>query len=835
MLTEETQAEIRRLHAVEKLSKRAIGKRLGVHRNTVTRALAGPLLAHHAPSPRPGRPNLQGRRSTERARGALPSTVLSDPAPLIGRERELEVLRTHLLSESMRLVTLTGAGGIGKTRLAVATGRCVESSFPDGVWFVDLAPLNDPTQIDEAIKEALKLDPVPDRSPAERVAGYLKDRSLLLILDNFEHLLPAAGRVSELLAASPGLKVLVTSREPLNLRLEHRLPLTGLALPDLRATDPKSVLQAPAAALFLEHARRLQPELALTAADARALAELLHRLDGIPLAIRIAAAHSNVLSPDAILSRLDSRTLLSAEDARDVPGRHHTLRDAIEWSYSLLSSGERAAFRHLGVFVGGWTLAAAEAVVPAGDPASPVWATLTLVVDKSLAQVDAVTTDERRYRMLEPIRDYALEQLRRYEELEAARDRHARYYVAVAEQVEAASFGPQDAMWFRRAAGDHDNFRAALRWAVEQRDGSLSLRLAGSLAIFWAWRGSVREGLRWLGAARALAGDTPPLIRAKALTAEASLAMFLEDDPRGRTLFRDALALAETIGDPTLTARVLGRFGALAAREGDAREARALLERSVAAYEEAEDRREAAIAVIGLGRCFLLLDDPEQAEAAFNQGVDLGRRQGSTMIMELALTELARFKLIRHDYVAAGALALEALQVARAGESRRGITVAAVIAAQVSGHRGDVERAARLLAAVDAWSDWGQVLSRYHDAAAEAALHVRAREQMGDAVYPAAMAEAQTMSVEQIAGMAQACLERQTARGQDGAASRPLLSDRERAVLRLIGEGLPNKQIATALSIAERTVKTHVASAMNKLGVDNRAHAAVVAIQRGLL
>jgi predicted ATPase len=313
--------------------------------------------------------------------------------------------------------------------------------------------LNDPTQIDEAIKEALKLDPVPDRSPAERVAGYLKDRSLLLILDNFEHLLPAAGRVSELLAASPGLKVLVTSREPLNLRLEHRLPLTGLALPDLRATDPKSVLQAPAAALFLEHARRLQPELALTAADARALAELLHRLDGIPLAIRIAAAHSNVLSPDAILSRLDSRTLLSAEDARDVPGRHHTLRDAIEWSYSLLSSGERAAFRHLGVFVGGWTLAAAEAVVPAGDPASPVWATLTLVVDKSLAQVDAVTTDERRDRMLEPIRDYAMEQLRQYEELEAARDRHARYYVAVAEQVEAANFGPQDAIWFSPGRG----------------------------------------------------------------------------------------------------------------------------------------------------------------------------------------------------------------------------------------------------------------------------------------------------------------------------------------------------------------------------------------------
>jgi predicted ATPase/DNA-binding CsgD family transcriptional regulator len=781
-------------------------------------------------------PHRRSRRSTHKTGGTLPSTVLSDPTPLIGRDRELEALRKQLLSDSIRLVTLTGAGGIGKTRLALATGRYVEASFPDGVSFVDLAPLHDPTQIDAAIAEALSLDPAPDRSPAERVTGYLRDRRLLLILDNFEHVLPAAGRVSELLAAAPGLKLLVTSREPLNLRLEHRLPLTGLALPDLRTTDPGLALQAPAAALFLEHARRLQPELTLTPADARALAQLVHRLDGIPLAIRIAAAHSNVLSPGAILSRLDSQTLLSAQHARDVPGRHHTLWDAIEWSYALLSATEQAAFRHLGIFVGGWTLEAAEAVVPAPEPASPVWATLALLADKSLVQVDAITSDERRYRMLEPIRDYAVERLRQSEELDGAQDRHARYYLTVAEQVEAASYGPQEASWFRRAAAEYDNFRAALRWAIERGDGDLGLRLAGSLWLFWAWRGSVREGQRWLEDARVLGAESPPLLRAKALAAEGGVAILLGDYAEGRTLLQDGLALAEVVGDQLLIGRISARLGLLAGRQGDAGEALPPLERSVTLFREGSDQREMPVALIGLGRCFVLLGELERAEATFTEGLDLARRQSSMSIVELALTDLAHLKLKQRDYSAAATLALEALQGARASEFRLRIKSAVVIAALVGGHRGDVERAARLLAAADAWSDWGQILPPYYDAAAVTELHERARQQMGEAAYRTAVAEAQTMSVEQIADLAQACLEPPTPRARDGAgASRPLLSDRERAVLRLIGEGLPNKQIATALSIGERTVKSHLASAMNKLGVDNRAHAAVVAIQRGLL
>jgi predicted ATPase/DNA-binding CsgD family transcriptional regulator len=774
--------------------------------------------------------------------GALPSTVLSDPAPLIGREHELEAIRAHLLGESVRLVTLTGPGGIGKTRLALAAARYVEPAFPDGVWFVDLAPLHDPAEIDAAMGQALRLEEAaPALSPGERVAAYLRDRHLLLILDNFEHLLPAAARVAALLAAAPALKVLVTSREPLKLRLEHRLPVPGLALPDLRTPDPAAMMEAPAAVLFLEHARRIRPDFVLTPVDARALAALLHRLDGLPLAIRIVAARSHVLSPTAMLSRVHGQALLSTEEARDVPGRHHTLRDAMDWSYGLLSGSEQAAFKQLGVFVGGWTLEGAEAVVQAPDPAAPTWAILGVLVDKSLVQADALAGDDRRYRMLQAVREHALARLAESGELDPARDRHARHYLALAEQAAAAGWGRGEEAWSRQLEAEHENLRAALRWAAERRDGELSLRLAGALGDFWVVRGYLREGRRWLEEGRALGAEAAPSFRAKALVSEGNLARLMGDYPQARALLEDALALAEPLGDPALTASVLARLGTIVALQGDAREARVLLERSLALRREAW--RDVVIALLGLGRAFVLLEDLERAEATVTEGLNLARSMGSPYMMAFALIHLALLKLRRRDYTAAAGLASETLRLARAREYRRGITHVVGIAALVSGHHGDLDRAVRLLAAVDSLSEWtGEVATpMYHDPAAYAALHARARQQMGEAAYRAAVAEARAMSVDEVADLAQACLDPRAPRGRETAAAagapppRLLLSDRERAVLRFVSEGLPNKQIATALAIGERTVKSHVASAMNKLGADNRAHAAVAAIRRGLL
>ena len=787
---------------------------------------------------------LAGQDGTQFTLGAVPSSVQYDPTPLIGREREFEAIRTALLNEPVRLLTLTGPAGIGKTRLALAAAHEVVPAFPDGVWFLDLTPLHDPADIDPAIGQMLKLGDARALSPTRQVAAYIKDRQLLLVLDNFEHLLPAgAVRVAALLGAAPRIKVLVTSREPLRLGLEHRLAVAGLALPDLGTVDAGSIIRAPAVALFLAHARRIQPELVVTPADARTLAALLHRLDGIPLAIRIAAVHSHVLSPAAMLGRLQGQTLLSTEESRDVPARHLTLRRAIDWSYGLLEPAEQAAFRQLAVFIGGWTLEAAEAVIQEDRAARAAWTTVALLVDKSLVQSDVLASNDRRYRLLEPIREYALELLRENGELNAARDRHARYYLSLAEQPEAGPWGPAEEAWGRRLDADYENVRAALQWAVERGDGDLGLRLAGAMADYWAGRSYLREGRRWLAEARSLGSEASPTIRARALVGEAILVTLLGEHQEAQVLLQDARGLAESLRDPALTGRILSRLGRLAVIRGDARAACELLERSVA-ESRAHDPVVTAFALVQLAWALELMGEAKRADAAFAEGLDITRRVGSARLIGRRLLDGAQLALKRRDYNGASQRASEALRVTRTARfSRRIITHAIMIAAIVSGQRGHVEQAVRLLGAVEAWSDWtGQILRLTHqDPAAYAAIHTRARQQLGDPAYDAALAEARAMSLDQAADLAEATFAAAApSRDSNGNIagsdrSHVLLSDRERAVLRLIGEGLSNKQIANALRISERTVKYHVGSAMNKLGVDNRAHAAVAAIQRGLL
>jgi non-specific serine/threonine protein kinase len=741
----------------------------------------------------------------------------------------------------MRLLTVTGPGGVGKTRLALAAARSTEAAFPQGVWFVDLVPLHDPTLLDAAIVHALHLGDASIRSPRERVTAYLSRRRVLLVLDNFEHVLPAATRVSELLATLPDLKVLVTSREPLNLRLEHRMVLGGLALPSLARPTPEAIAQAASVALFLERARLVRPEFTLSSADARAVAELVHRLDGLPLAIQIAAARINVLSPTAMLTRFQGQGLLSTEEARDLPARHHTLRDTIEWSYAMLDRREQSLFSQLAVFAGGWTLDAAEEIVQNPDPRSPLWPALGSLVVKSLVQTEGVDGAVWRYRMLETIREFALERLATSQDGDTVRRKHAAYYLALAEQAESEMWGKAEFDWASRMEWEHENLRAALKWATDRSDGMTAVRLAGALADFWWLRGYLREGRRGLKQALALGLEVAPQLRVKVLIGAGTIASALGDLPAAREHLRQALELAEADHDSGATALTLARLGNVAAYGGDAREAQALLERSLALGGVAPEQRANTLFI--LGRARLLAGDIEHAETALAESRDLCRSVGNRRLTASVMSLLARIKLTQGNDAEASALAAGALMSPARGDHSRATWSAVATAALVSAHRGNLEQAIRLLAAGEAWSEWTGDTFIFGSAIREETEQIaaRARAKMGESAYRAAVLEGRALSADEAVDLARAGLEphpdisSQRATTTNGGHPRALLSDREQAVLRLIAEGLLNKQIAASLGIGERTVKTYVTSAMKKLGADNRAHAAVVAVQRGLL
>lgn len=778
-------------------------------------------------------------------RTTLPFTLLSDPTPLIGRDDQLETLRQHLMGDTVRLLTVTGPGGVGKTRLAQATARSVETAFPDGVWFVDLVPLQDPTRLDTTIALALDLAEVGTRSPRDRVSAYLRHRRGLLVLDNFEHILPAASRVAELVATCPQLKVLVTSREPLKLRLEQRMPLSGLALPNLARPTPENVARAASAALFLERARLVRPDFALSPADARAVVELMHRLDGVPLAIQIMAAHVNVLSPAAMLERLKGQALLSTEEARDVPARHHTLRDAIAWSHALLNGGEQALFRRLGVFAGGWTLEAAEEIIQNQDPDSPLWRALGSLVDKSLVQTEGIGDEARRYRMLETIREYALERLEASGEVDDIRQRHAVYYLSLAERAEPELWGPEEGAWLRRVEREHENFRLALRRATDRGDGETAMRLAAALSYFWWVLGYLREGRRWLEQALPLGPDVPSRFRARALVGAATLAASLGDQAEARRFIERAFELAGAIGGPDAVTSAICRLCVVAILENDPQTAQVLGQRTLTLLSGGvEDPQWRAHGLFKLAWGRTLVGDLEGAEAALTDSLNLCHREGNRRLAAAAMSDLARLKLARGDDAGAAVQAAGALTAALEQDHVRALWIAIVTTALVSGQRGDLDRAVRLLAAAETWrQSTGDVLVLGPRVRTETELiAVRAREKMGEPAYRAAVMAGRNLSANEAIDLARAALgsltdtgpERPTAIG--GARGRAFpLSDREQAVLRLIAEGLLNKQIATALGIGERTVKAHLTSAMNKLGADNRAHAAVVAVQRGLL
>jgi non-specific serine/threonine protein kinase len=546
----------------------------------------------------------------DRKRTNLPELLTS----FVGRESELAEIKRHL--PTLRLLTLTGMGGIGKTRLAQQAAIEMIDAFRDGVWFVDLAPLIDPALVPNALAKVLQVKETPAQPLTDALCHFLRTRETLLIIDNCEHVLDACTRlIAALLRETTLLTVIATSREPLHLPGERAFPLGSLPLADPKA-GVRTIVRSDAVRLFVERARQQRPHFELQEKHARAVAEICVRLDGIPLAVELAAARVAVLPVEQIVRLLGQRFRLLTSGSRELP-RHQTLRAMIDWSYELLDDAEKALFARLSVFAGGWTLEAASEVC--GDESiakDDVVYVLIGLVEQSL-----VVTDDGgdRYRMLETVREYAHERLEQAAigdmGRERWRDRHFAYFLAFAEEAAPQLSGAQQRNWLERLEGELDNLRSALTWAAARANAISGLRLASACSRFWLIRGRGREGLQWLSAMLAATPDRPPTAdRAEALSAAATMSRTLSDYAKARLLYEEALSVWRELDDQRGIAAALGNLGMVSYDQRDPAAARIRHEESLAIWRELGDQRGIARTLIALGNVVYIEGNPLAAE-----------------------------------------------------------------------------------------------------------------------------------------------------------------------------------------------------------------------------